>query len=895
MSQHQPSYVGFLGNWFRFFWGQLFPRTARHGQRLFPPFVYCSLPVLLLSLTSIWAQPSEVSRRLDINEARQLLKQKHRAGRYLARFRTSAPEPAPGTMNSYSGGRSVSIRRIGNSAFHLIDSGASDEATLSALSHHPDAIYVEPDFEVSASVDPNDSSLGKLWGLKNTGQSGGTYGADIAATLAWNKTVGSRTVAVGIVDTGINYNHPDLAPNVWSAPRPFTVDLGGGISVTCAAGTHGFNAINRTCDPFDDQGHGSHVAGTIGGAGNNSVGIAGVNWVTSLIGLKFLSSTGSGYTSDAILAINFARQLKAQLPTEANIRVLNNSWGGGGNSMALSDAIAEANTTDILFVAAAGNAGSNNAVTPSFPANYNLPNVVSVAATDRNDLLASFSNYGTNVHLGAPGVAVYSTVLNNAYASYSGTSMATPHVSGAAALILSACSLTTSNLRTLLLNTTDSISSLSGKTQTGGRLNVYKAISQCASGAPGFTLSPSIANVSASPGTGSIAVTSTPSGATWTAVSSAAWLTVPTSGTGTSVSYSYGANLTLLPRTATIQISGAVFTLTQAGAVVTLTPATAAVAAASGAGSFSVATTPTGASWTAVSDSAWITVPSTGNSVTIAYQYTANTAAQIRTATVSIGNAQFQLTQNAPLYTLSPATAGIPAAAGTGILTVGSSPAGANWIASSSASWLTIASPTGTGTSLAYSYSANTTGASRSAIVTVGNAKAVLTQGTASFVLSPSTVTVAATAGSASVSVQANPTGATWLATSAATWLKVATSGSGTQVPYSFSANLTGVPRTATIKVGSSTLTVTQAAATFTISPATASVAATREIYGFSVQSNPAGSTWAAKSNSSWLVLSATSGQTATVSYTVNANTSGTIRTATITIGAATLTVTQAK
>ena len=348
-----------------------------------------------------------------------------------------------------------------------------------------DVEYAEPNYIIQANLLPNDPQFSQLWGLQNTGQtingSAGTAGADIRAVSAWDVSTGSRLNVVAVIDTGIDYTHQDLAGNVWSAPSSFTVTIGGS-TITCAAGTHGFNAIRKTCDPLDDNNHGSHVSGTIGAVGNNGIGVAGVNWTASIMGSKFLNAAGSGTTADAINAIEFTIQAKSAFAATsgANVRVLSNSWGGGGFSQSLLDEINKANTNNMLFVAAAGNSGSNNDTTPSYPASYNAPNVVAVAATDNKDQLASFSNYGaSSVHLGAPGVNVLSTTIGNTYQMFSGTSMATPHVSGAAALILSKCSLDTAGIKSNLLNNVDKIASLSLITVTNGRLNVNSAIRAC--------------------------------------------------------------------------------------------------------------------------------------------------------------------------------------------------------------------------------------------------------------------------------------------------------------------------------------------------------------------------------------------------------------------------------
>ncbi len=413
------------------------------------------------------------------------------------------------------------VQGVGGIGVFLFHSRSKGAATLvRGIAARPDVIYAEPNYILHAIAIPNDPRFSELWGLQNTGQAilgvPGTPGADIKAVSAWDISTGSRANVVTVVDTGIDYTHPDLAANVWSAPSAFTVTIGG-VSITCAAGTHGFNAITKVCDPMDDNNHGTHVSGTIGAVGNNSMGVVGVNWTASIMGSKFLNAGGSGTTSGAINAIEFAIQAKAVFAASggANVRVLSNSWGGGGFSRALLDEINRANANDMLFVAAAGNSSSNNDLFAFYPASYNAPNVVAVAATDNSDSLASFSNYGaSSVDLGAPGVSVLSTILGGNYDSFSGTSMATPHVSGAAALVLSRCTLDTAGLKSNLLNNVDPIPSLAGITVTGGRLNVDRAIRVCSAPAtPDFSLSTTSSSQTVSQaGSTSYTVTVTASG-----------------------------------------------------------------------------------------------------------------------------------------------------------------------------------------------------------------------------------------------------------------------------------------------------------------------------------------------------------------------------------------------
>src|SRR5919204_2591314 len=299
--------------------------------------------------------------------------------------------------------------------------------------------YAEPNFIVHADALPNDPLFGRLWGLNNGGQSVGGVpsvpDSDIDAPEAWNVTTGSSAVTVAVIDTGIDYSHPDLAGAIWINPgencsgcRTDGIDNDGNGYVD---DWRGWDFVNGDNAPFDDQGHGTHVAGTIGATGNNGIGVTGVNWNVRLMPLKFLNAAGSGTTADAVSATLYAAARGAD--------VMNNSWGGDDYSQALADAIAVADAHNSLYVAAAGNDGTDNDTVPTYPASYDLPNVVTVAATDNRDGLAWFSNIGKrSVDLGAPGVNIYSTYPGNQYQYLSGTSMAAPHVSGAAALVKAA-------------------------------------------------------------------------------------------------------------------------------------------------------------------------------------------------------------------------------------------------------------------------------------------------------------------------------------------------------------------------------------------------------------------------------------------------------------------------
>ncbi len=320
---------------------------------------------------------------------------------------------------------------------------------------------------------PNDPHFGDQWGLNNEGQNGGKKGADVAATKAWEMTKGSEEVVVAVLDTGVDYTHPDLASNMWT--RPDSIPAYNDAELGTFNDRYGFNAADNLADPMDDNGHGTHCAGIIGAEGDNGIGIVGVNWKVRIMPLKFLGRGGFGSTKDAIEAINYAVDRKKK---GVNVRIISASWGSTMRSKALEDAIRAAGEHGILFVAAAGNSGTDNDKRPHFPSNYDLPNVISVAALDRTDALASFSNFGANtVHVAAPGKEIVSTWLKGAYREASGTSMATPHVAGIAALLLAADpDISVEKLKKRIIAASDSLDPLNGRIVSGGRINAHKVL-----------------------------------------------------------------------------------------------------------------------------------------------------------------------------------------------------------------------------------------------------------------------------------------------------------------------------------------------------------------------------------------------------------------------------------
>ncbi len=417
--------------------------------------------------------------------------------RLIVRYKPEAVKRQSGFMsvqamaNAEAGSRVVcDLSTSGAVGMQVVQvTGTSLSRAMEVYKTNPDVLYVEPDYRISLSPIektstsapvqaqglraagtgwPNDPGYTQLWGLENTGQTPfyGKPGADIKAPLAWGATTGSSSVVIALIDTGVDYTHPDLSSNIWQNPGEYlngADDDGNGY----IDDIRGWNFVSKNNDPMDDNGHGTHCAGTMAAVGNNGIGVTGVTWNAKIMPLKFLDSKGSGYTSDAISAILYA--------TQKGVPLISCSFSGPGESQALKEAI---DSSSALFICAAGNAGANSDITPQYPAGYPSSQIISVAASTYQDTLASFSNYGvSSVDIAAPGVSIYSTTKSGGYSYLNGTSMAVPYVTGTAALLKARNpSISTAQMKSKILGSCDVLASLSGKVATGGRLNAAKAL-----------------------------------------------------------------------------------------------------------------------------------------------------------------------------------------------------------------------------------------------------------------------------------------------------------------------------------------------------------------------------------------------------------------------------------
>ncbi len=455
--------------------------------------------VSVFSATGLLASTEAAVQNETFQKDKSVTQKQYKAREVIVKYKKGAFNRMKAASHAIYG--SKKIEKFSNLHMELITlrEGVSVEEAISKYQHDPNVEYAEPNYAIRINATfPDDAFFSELWGLYNSGQTGGTPGADIRAADAWDLTTGNDNLIVAVLDTGIDYNHPDIVGNLWVNSLEVTgnegVDDDGNGYID---DIYGIDTYNQDSDPMDDHGHGTHVSGTIGAVGNNGIGVAGVNWNVKVLNCKFLDSGGSGYTDGAIRCLDYIKGLKDR---GENIVATNNSWGCSGcYSQALVDAIDAQKESGILFIAAAGNVnGDNDEINNNinYPSSYGLPNIIAVAATDNNDDKASFSSYGRqSVDIGAPGVDIVSlraagtNMLGNGnylvpagdpnaeYLKASGTSMATPHVAGLAALIQSHnLNMDWPGIRNLILSGGDEISSMNGVTVTGKRVNAYGSL-----------------------------------------------------------------------------------------------------------------------------------------------------------------------------------------------------------------------------------------------------------------------------------------------------------------------------------------------------------------------------------------------------------------------------------
>ncbi|MFC2074874.1 S8 family peptidase [Bdellovibrionota bacterium] len=412
---------------------------------------------------------------LNFNNAQANFNSQHAPGELLVKFKENVSVQDIALFSSSGVTRDI-FPFTGISRFVLTKGivGKELENVAAKLSESPAVEWVEPNYIIRVESDPlrrkyipNDKYFDSLYGL-----------FFIQMPLSWNVQTGSKDVVVAVPDTGIDLKHPELIDNLWKNSGETGVDESGNDKSTNGIDDDGNGYIDDWCgwdfvfhdnDPMDDYGHGTHVMGIIGAEGDNVIGISGINWDISLLPLRFMDGLGEGTVAKAVLAIEYA--------VEKGAHFINASWGMDEPSEAIKEAIQLANEAGILFVAAAGNSYESNDKHPKYPASFDLENIISVAASDRHDELAFFSNYGEKtVHLAAPGEAIISTVIDG-YAVLDGTSMAAPHVTGALALIKAQYpNADMKELKSRVLDSVDYSVEFKDITITGGRLNVYRAL-----------------------------------------------------------------------------------------------------------------------------------------------------------------------------------------------------------------------------------------------------------------------------------------------------------------------------------------------------------------------------------------------------------------------------------
>jgi serine protease len=395
----------------------------------------------------------------------------------IVRFKSGIARTGAAAVNAKHGTQVLHEYRVpSNLQVVALPSGLTVDQAIEAYNRDPEVMYAEPNYIYELAVTPNDTNFTNLYGMNNTGQTGGTPDADINAPEAWEFSTGSNNVVIGLLDSGFDFNHPDLVANIFNNPGEIAGngidDDGNGV----IDDVHGIDAIGNSGNPMDTDGHGTHVTGTMAARGNNGAGVAGVNWNATIVACRAFNPSGA--LDDILQCMDYFLTLKTRANNPVDIVATNNSWGGGPFSQALQDAITAHGQAGMLFVAAAGNAASNNDVSPFFPATYPNNNIISVLATTHNDQRASFSNFGAStVDVGAPGENIFSTLPNNSFGLLSGTSMATPHVTGLVGLIKAQNpSRTPQQIKNLILTGGTATPGTTGTTMTGRRIRADNSL-----------------------------------------------------------------------------------------------------------------------------------------------------------------------------------------------------------------------------------------------------------------------------------------------------------------------------------------------------------------------------------------------------------------------------------
>ena len=437
--------------------------TSPYAQlRVFLTLFLSYVLVLLTCAPVVTALPSGPTRKAA-SSIRAQDPPAIRPGELLLRFRAGVSQQDKDTIIAAHGTRRKKQLQ-GDSGVEKLELSAGRDAATVVLEilQNPQVEFAEPNFLVSKDdLSPNDARFGEQWSLRNTGQNGGRFGSDIDASSAWTRTTGSMSTVIAVIDSGIDFTHPDLANNQWINPAP-----------GASGDLHGWDFVAQSAEIKDEQGHGTAVAGIIAAEGNNSLGVTGVMWRASLMSLRILDNTGTGDIAAAVEAIDYAVAHGAQ--------VINLSWGTSGESVALKDAIDRANRRNVVVVCSAGNGGRDLNVSPYYPASFALPNLISVGATDNVDQLASWSNWGApNVSVAAPGTNILTTQMGGGYWNVTGTSAAAPLVTGIAGLLKTVRPVANSRLIARVISEgARQVASLAGKVASSGVADAAGALAK---------------------------------------------------------------------------------------------------------------------------------------------------------------------------------------------------------------------------------------------------------------------------------------------------------------------------------------------------------------------------------------------------------------------------------